>query len=285
MRYLFRVAYDAYSHFSNDDGWAIASHIALSGLMALFPFVIFVTALAAFLGSGSLADEAIADLFETWPKEVAAPLAEEVREVLTQTRGGLLTIGGLLAVFFASSGVEALRVALNRAYGVKEHRSWWLLRIESIGYVFVGAFAMLTWAFLVVLAPLIWSIVIKIVPALAEANFIITITRFAIASTVLLLALLVIHMFLPAGQRAIREVLPGILLTFILWVAAGIAYGTYLAEFARNYVSTYAGLASAMIALVFLYMLSSIFILGGEINAALVSAKRGEQSVSPRSRS
>jgi membrane protein len=280
MRFLFRVGYEAYSHFSNDDGWAIASHIALSVLMALFPFLIFVTALAAFLGSGALADEAIADLFETWPKEVAAPLAGEVREVLTQPRGGLLTIGGLLAVFFASSGVEALRVALNRAYDVKEHRPWWLLRIESIGYVFVGAFAMLTWAFLVVLAPLIWSIVVKFVPALAAATFIITVARVAIASAVLLLALLVIHMFLPAGKRSFREVLPGIILTFLLWVTTGIAYGSYLAEFARNYVSTYAGLASAMIALAFLYMLSSIFILGGEINAALVSVKR----IAPRSR-
>ena len=41
----------------DDDGWAIASHIALSSLMSLFPFLIFVTALGAFLGTKNLADE------------------------------------------------------------------------------------------------------------------------------------------------------------------------------------------------------------------------------------
>jgi membrane protein len=66
------------------------------------------------------------------------------------------------------------------------------------------------------------------------------------------------------------------LLTFALWIAASIAFGSYLAEFARNYVTTYAGLASVMIALVFLYMIASIFIFifGGELNAAILRAKR-----------
>lgn len=272
MRFSLRVVYDACLRFSQDDGWAIASHIALSILMAMFPFLIFVTALAGFLGSESLADEAVSVLFQTWPDEVAAPLAREVHHVLTQTRGGVLTLGGVLAVYFASSGVEALRIALNRAYGIKEARPWWLLRMESIGYVLLGAIALLTWALLVVLAPLIWTLVLQLAPGLEQINRLVTFSRFAIASGVLILALLVAHKFLPAGKRSLAEVAPGILLTFMLWVAAGIAFGSYLAEFARNYVTTYAGLASVMIALVFLYMLAGIFIFGGELNAAIARA-------------
>jgi membrane protein len=64
-----------------------------------------------------------------------------------------------------------------------------------------------------------------------------------------------------------------------MWIAASIAFGSYLAEFARNYVTTYAGLASFMIALVFLYLIAAIFIFGGELNAAISRAKherRGE---------
>lgn len=98
--------------------------------------------------------------------------------------------------------------------------------------------------------------------------------RFAIASLVLLLALVLSHKFLPAGRRSLRDIAPGILLTFVLWIAASIAFGSYLADFARNYVTTYAGLASAMIALVFLYMIASIFIFGGELNAAILRAIR-----------
>jgi len=260
--------------FSQDDGWAIASHVALSILTSLFPFLILVTALAGFLGSKNLGDEGVQILFQTWPQQAAAPIANELHNVLTQTRSGVLTIGVILSVYFSSSGVEAVRIGLNRAYDVRDSRPWWLLRLESIAYVFVGAFSLLTLAFLVVLAPLIWAAMLHFAPALEPLNRLITVGRFAIASLVLLLALVLSHKFLPAGRRSLREIAPGILLTFALWIAAGIAFGSYLAQFARNYVTTYAGLASVMIALIFLYMIASIFIFGGELNAAILRAKR-----------
>ena len=59
-----------------------------------------------------------------------SPIASEIHNVLTTTRGDILTIGVALAVYFASSGIESLRIGLNRAYGVAETRNWMLLRIE-----------------------------------------------------------------------------------------------------------------------------------------------------------
>jgi Virulence factor BrkB len=134
MRFFFRVLYDAIMRFSQDDGWAIASHIALSILTSLFPFLIFVTALASFFGSKSLADEVhelVHVLLQTWPPQVATPIANEIHNVLTQSRSGLLTISVILAIYFSSSGVEAVRTGLNRAYDVRDPRPWWLLRLEQ----------------------------------------------------------------------------------------------------------------------------------------------------------
>ena len=85
----------------------------------------------------------------------------------------------------------------------------------------------------------------------------------------LIVALLVAHKWLPAGRRRVSEIIPGIIATLILWLAAAAAFGRYLAEFAITYVSYYAGLASAMIALVFLYWTASIFVYGGAINSAM----------------
>jgi membrane protein len=277
MRFVFRVLYDAFMRFSQDDGWAIASHIALSILTSLFPFLIFVTALAGFLGTKNLTDEVhdlVQILLQTWPQQVAAPIVKEIHSVLTQPQRGLLTTSVILAIYFSSSGVEAVRIGLNRAYDVRDSRQWWLMRLESIAYILVGAFALLTLAFLVVLAPLIWTAVLHFAPGLEPLNRLITLGRFAIASLVLLAALVLAHKFLPAGRRSLGDIAPGILLTCAMWIAAGVAFGSYLAEFARNYVATYAGLASVMIALVFLYMIASIFIFGGELNAAILRAKR-----------
>ena len=139
IRYVYHVVMDAFYTFLADDGWAIASHIALSTLMALFPFLIVLTSLAGFFGSKELADQAAELMLQVWPQQVADALSGEIHDVLTTTRGDILTIGAVLAVYFASNGVEALRVALNRAYAVVEPRRWYWLRLESIGYTLVAA--------------------------------------------------------------------------------------------------------------------------------------------------
>ncbi|MBI2715044.1 MAG: YihY/virulence factor BrkB family protein [Rhizobiales bacterium] len=265
-----RIAIDAFRHFLADDGWAIASHIALSSLMALFPFLIVVTALAGFFfGSRQLADEAARILLEAWPQEVAGPIALDIAGVLTDTRTGVLTLGIVFALYFASSGVESLRIGLNRAYNLPESRPWWLLRLESIGYVLVGAVAILAFSFLVVLAPLIWAKVLRYVPTLEPLSDLITFARYAVAVVVLVVALLIVHSWLPAGRRSFAEIAPGIAATLLLWLITGAAFGRYLAEYAFVYISMYAGLASAMIALVFLYVCASIFIYGGELNSEI----------------
>ena len=276
MKSWINLLNEVYGGFLEDDGWAIASHIALSMLTSMFPFLIFVTSLAGFFGSKELADEAAALLFDSWPQKVAAPIAAEIHNVLTQTRGGLLTIGGFLALYFSSSAIEALRIGLNRAYNTHETRAWWLLRLESVAYVIVGAVTLLLLAFLVVFAPLIWLKILDYAPALAPLWTLLTVSRFLITTLALVATLTIAHKWLPAGHRRFRDILPGIALTLLLSLGFAEGFGQYLAEFARNSVSTYAGLASVMIALVFLYSLAAIFLLGGEVNAALLRRRAGE---------
>jgi membrane protein len=276
IRLCCRVAMDAFYRFNADDGWAIASHIALSTLMALFPFLIVVTSLAGFLGSKDLADEVGRLIMEAWPREVSESIASEIRNVLTIARGDYLTLGGVFAIYFASSGVESLRIGLNRAYGITEERAWWLLRLESIGYVLVSAVSLMSLAFLVVLGPLVYRVADTYMPwlDLIESRF--NIGRIVTATILLTSALLILHMWLPAGRRRLDEIWPGIVATLVLWLACGFLFGRYLSDFSYTYVTYYAGLASAMIALVFLYYSAWIFIYGGELNAA-IARERGDR--------
>jgi len=275
IRLCFRIGLEAFHRFNRDDGWAIASHIALSILMAMFPFLIVVTALAGFAGSGNLANEVARLIFAVWPRQVAGPIADEIHQVLTTARGGVLTAGAVFAVYFASSGIESLRIGLNRAYGLHETRGWWLLRIESIGYVLVSAIALLALAFLVVLGPLLFRAAAAYAPWIAPLESHYDVARFAIGGFVIAASLFILHLWLPAGRRRLGNVWPGIAATLLLWLACGFAFSHYLSDFAYTYVTYYAGLASAMIALVFLYFSAWIFIFGGELNAAI--ARVGEE--------
>ncbi len=270
---VFNILWDAWMRFLEDDGWAIASHIALSGLMSLFPFLIFVTALGGFFGSKEVADEVTRLILEAWPPAVAEPLSHEIANVLTSWRSDLLTVGVALALYFSSNGLEALRVGLNRAYQCREMRYWYMLRIESIAYVLLAALVLLAVSFLVVLGPLLWVQAVRYAPWLSPFGWIVLFLRLAAASVLLVVALVVLHLFLPAGQRRVVDVAPGIIATIILWIGGAGIFGSYLAHFAQNYVSTYAGLASVMIALVFFYYSAAIFVMGGELNAAIARAR------------
>jgi membrane protein len=265
----YRVAWDAFYRFNADDGWAIASHIALSVLMSMFPFLILITAIAGFIGSKDLADEVARLIIAAWPKAVSSQIAGEIHRVLTTARGDILTVGAVFAIYFASSGVESLRIGLNRAYGLVDPRPWWLLRLESIGYVLVAAVGLLALAFLVVLGPLVYKAAVAYMPWLDPLESHFNVGRFSAASILLTTSLLILHMWLPAGRRPIEAVWPGIVATLVLWLACGFVFGRYLSDFSYTYVNYYAGLASAMMALVFLYFSAWIFIYGGELNAAI----------------
>lgn len=274
VNYVYHVVMHAFYEFLADDGWAIASHIALSTLMALFPFLIVLTSLAGFFGSKELADQAVGLMLQVWPQQVADSLSGEIHDVLTTTRGDILTIGAVLAVYFASNGVEALRVALNRAYSVIEPRSWYWLRLESIGYTLIAAFTSLAMAFLIVLFPLMLEAARRHIPFFVETNeHFLNVTRYSITVGALIIALFILHAWLPAGRRGFLQILPGIIFTMAASLLSGIVFGQYLTRFASNYVTMYAGLASVIIALVFLYFIAAIFVYGGELNAAIIKSR------------
>ena len=94
-----RVLGDALGHFNTDDGWSMASHLAITALMALFPFLIFAATLASFLGADTFSDTAVHLVFDTWPDQIAEPISREVITVLTVPRTDLLTYGVRLALF------------------------------------------------------------------------------------------------------------------------------------------------------------------------------------------
>ncbi|MGL4091745.1 YihY/virulence factor BrkB family protein [Hyphomicrobiales bacterium] len=264
-----KVAYDAYIHFAEDDGWAMASHVALSGLLALFPFLIFGTALAGFLGADQFSETAVHLIFDTWPEAIAGPLAAQVQQVLTIPRGGLLTISVLAAAYFASNGVEAIRISLNRAYRVTETRWWYITRLLSLFYVVLAVIIFAGISIVLVAVPVALKFVETRSSLLTEVLQLVSNLGLYGTIVVLTAGLVAAHLWLPAGRRKLWDVLPGILLTMIFWIIGAAIFAYYLATFA-NYAATYAGLASVMIVLVFLYMVGVIFMLGAEVNAALM---------------
>ena len=129
-------------------------------------------------------------------------------------------------------------------------------------------------AFLIVLGPLFLEAARRHIPLIVETKEnLLNIARYSVTVLAMIVALFVLHAWLPAGRRGFLQILPGIIFTLLGSLISGTVFGEYLARFANNYVTMYAGLASVIIALVFLYFLAAVFVYGGELNAAIIKSR------------
>jgi len=265
---LLRLVTDAGLQLLQHEGFELSGYIAFTALLALFPFLIFLTALAGFLGSASSADRAIASLFEMAPPEVAQVLAPILRDVLTQQHGGLLTVSILFALWTASSGVEALRTLLNRCYQVTETRAVWKTRPVSVVIVVAGASLALVLSVALVLGPVIWKVVTEYLPVSGAWFVPWVVLRYGLAAVVVAVCLVGLHRLLPNCHQPLRRVWPGAATTALLWLATAALFSVYVDNFA-SYSVTYGSLGGVIMTLMFFYFSAVIFAFGAELNAAL----------------
>lgn len=258
----------AFLRFRDKRGWVMSSHVAMSMLLALFPFLLFVVAVAGALTQDVQTEALIQLVIGTWPDEIADPIAREVRAVLTGGSGRVLTLGAALALYFASNGVDALRAAMTRAYHGDDGRPWWRQRLLCLLFVLAGALALVLAAVGGIAAPLYFHFMQERAPQLYTVLFGNDLLRQGLAVAAVAIAVTACHLWLPGRDRGGAPLWPGIALTLLLWWGAGWGFALYLDRFA-SYGATYAGLAGAMAALMFLYLMSAILILGAEYNAAL----------------
>jgi len=269
LKSISRACYELFA----DSGFAMAGAVAYSFVLSLFPFCIFLGALAGYFGGEPLAELAVAQLFELAPAPVAQAIAPEVRAVMAQSRFGLLTVGALIALFFATSAIESLRAALNVAYRVKEKRSYLWCVSESMLFVAVSAAGMLVLTWGVVVGP---QVAARFKPNwllwLADTGWAAFIVRYGIVIAAIGLQLTAYHLWLAAGHRRVADVWPGVLLSILLWLVAAQLFASWLTI--NDYSRFYAGLTRIMSALVFFQVSAIIVILGAELNRGIVEVKR-----------
>ena len=277
MMHQARAIWNAIYELFADSGFSMAGAVAFSFVLSLFPFCIFLGAFAGYFGGAGLAKAAVEQLFQVLPGPVASVIEPEVMAVMGQSRFGLLTVGALVALFFATSAIESLRAALNIAYRVKETKTYPMCLLQSAFLVLLSALGLLAMA---------WGIVVG--PQLADrfkpvwllwltdrgwTNFLI---RYVIVATAIGAQLLAYHLFLTAGHRRLVDVLPGVVLSIALWILEANLFTSWLRV--NDYSRFYAGLTQLMSALVFFQLAAIIVILGAEVNRALAELRaRGNE--------
>jgi membrane protein len=266
-RGLVQVLKDAVREFSDDAMSIYAAALAYRALFALFPFLIFLVALVAFLD--------VPQLF-AWMQSQAALVVpaegmEQVNRVISELqtpRGGLLSIGILLALWSASSGVMSAMDALNVAYDVTERRPVWKRIPLAVLYTVGIAALMLTAAALMVLGP---QAAEWVAGRLGLQEIVVTMwtwLRWPAAVVLLMLVISLVYYAGPNVHARFRFITPGAILAVAIWIAASVGFGYYVSNFG-DYGATYGSLGAIVILLFYFYLSAAVLLFGAEVNAVL----------------
>ena len=265
MHSFYKAGYNTIYH----DGIEHAGYLAFLNLLGLFPFLVFIVALAGFLGEGQVGSHFIELVKAELPRHMMNSITPRLTEITSGPPQGLLTVAILGAIWTSSSAVEGYRTVLNRAYHVATPPAYIWRRLLSIAQV-------LTLSFVIVLAMII-QVMLHISLDTANAIFDnsgVPLTGGQIAHTSLALIFIVISLayyFLPNLKQNIHSVLPGAALVTLLWVEAAHLLSIYISQF--NQVNLiYGSLGGVIATLLFFYVSNIIFIYGAELNYLLKRA-------------
>ncbi len=265
IKFLFK----AIANFNKHDGMVMAGHLAFLGMLALFPFIIFLVSLAGTFGQSESGIEALSWLFDSMPTDVASVLRAPIEQMVTTTNKGIMTFSIIGAIWVSSSAIDAARLAIVRAYSTVTRRPYLRRRAEGLLLVIMSASSIILGMTALVFGPVIWNTIIKYSPVNADWAFLWNLVRLSTSFGLIFGALCLAYLVLrPRSLKVAGPVAPGALGAIILWMLVANTFSLYLKYFG-NYDVTYGSLAGAIIALVFFYFLSVGFILGAEINVEL----------------
>ncbi|MDR6536484.1 YihY/virulence factor BrkB family protein [Variovorax soli] len=245
-----------------------AGSLAFSSVLAMFPLLILLSAGAGFVGQPGDAAALAGRVMGYAPQAVRDALQPVVDQVLAQRNQALLAIGVMATLWTASSGIQAVRTALNRSYGVDRGLPFWKARMKVVLFTLIAGTGIFATFSSVIIMPYLWQFLEISLGEGQEAPWLRNTVRYGSAFLVLTALYAMLYGWLPDVRQRVRTVMPGALVGAALWVAAA-ATLSYTLRTAGKLALVYGSFAGVVATLVFLYISATTLIFGAEVNAVL----------------
>jgi membrane protein len=283
---LARRVYDELWH---DDLLDRAAALSYYLLVALFPALLFLTALFGLLPGSALMDRLLYYADHVLPADAASLVRRTVAEVVRGARGGLLSIGALGALWAASSGMMSAMGALNVVYEVQDARPWWKRRLVAIGLTVVFA----VFVVLVLLLVVLGGPLGRALADLLGLGELFTATWTILSGPVVILSGLLgiglVYYLAPVVKQEWRWVTPGSVVTVAVWLLVSFGLRQYVNHLG-NYNAMYGSIGGVILLLLWLYLSSAVLLVGAEVNSEIEKAaaarreSRGRRREEPEAR-
>ncbi|HZG59470.1 MAG TPA: YihY/virulence factor BrkB family protein [Anoxybacillus sp.] len=242
----------------------LSAELAYYFVLSLFPFLIFLFTLLAYL---PIPHEDVLSLVREYaPKEALHLIETNIHTMMDHQNGKLLSFGIIATIWSASNGINAIVRAFNRAYDVKEDRSFIVTRGMSILLTFAMMSVIVVALVLPVFGRVIGSFLFSVFGFSSEFLAIWNTFRWVVSSVILFIVFTALYYFAPNKHLRIKDVTSGALFATIGWMVVSFAFSYYVGTLA-DYTLMYGSLGGIIVLLIWFYLSGIIIVLGGEMNA------------------
>ena len=263
------LARQTLSETIEDNILGIAAQVAYNFFFSLFPLILFIAPLLSLIGDKQkIVSDLMARIATVFPSDAYALIYKVITDVVLATNApGLISLGAVLAAWSGSNIFTTFMDALDTAYDVKDDRPWWKKRLLALA-VLVGWAVVITLATVVLLAGDNIVNLARTQLGMGSAALDVWATiQFPLAIALLVAFFFLMYWLLPYVKQDKRVILVGSLVAALVFVLATLLFRLYVQHFPPN--KTYGMIGAVMVLLTWMYVVSVVILVGGELNSEL----------------
>jgi membrane protein len=261
----------AIQEIHDDDCLGRAAQLAYYFLFALFPFFLVLITLLGYLPLPNLMDRLMDTLAQLLPGDALHLVQDNVRDLITNQRGGLLSFGILAALWTSSSAITAIMDGLNRAYDVEEGRPFWKVRLFAILLTVGLSLFIIVSLVLLTFGPQIGGWIADRIGLGGIFQTAWNVLRWPVIVGLLILAMALVYYVAPDVEQQWHWITPGSVVAVVGWLLASLGFSYYVNNFG-SYNATYGSIGAVIVLLTWMYVSGFLVLVGGEINAEIEHA-------------
>lgn len=268
--------YDAIEH----DGIEHAGYLAYLLMLAILPFLLFFAALLSFIGEDAITSTLIDLILESSWANFIDTLRPRIQELAVSPPQSLLTLAVISAIWTASSIFEALRTILNKVQRVKTYPAYIFRRLLSIVEFMCTIAVTILMVLILIVLPGIWNALYAMFSKYEFLMIILAflgpegkILRYSVLLFFIFFLTSCLYYFLPNVKQRFVSTFPGSLAVLMSWILFSYVFKYYIGV-VHSINIIYGSIAGVIIALLYFYICSFIFIVGAELNYQVQQIKK-----------
>ena len=256
-----------------------ASSIAFNFFLALFPALIFFFTLIPYIPVVNFQEILLGLLGEVLPPSTNESAFKTITDIINHPRGGLLSFGFLMALYFSTNSINSLMEAFNSSYHISESRGMWKQRLIALGLTLMLSLMLIVAVALIVFTQFASNYFVDL-GILKQSS----ITLMLIGKWIILLAFLfgglsILFQYGPTKKTHWSLISPGSILATVFIIITSMGFGLYIDHFGQ-YNKLYGSIGTLIVILLWMYFNAIVMLIGFELNASIFSAKEHVKSSS-----